>query len=40
MITAIYFDYSKAFDTVSHPKLFHKLLKYGFGGNLLGLSSY
>jgi len=35
MITAIYFDYSKAFDTVSHPKLFHKLSKYGFGGNLL-----
>ena len=34
MITAI-FDCTKAFDVVSHPKLFHKLSAYGIGGNLL-----
>ena len=32
---AVYIDYSKAFDTVSHPKLFHKLSAYGIGGNVL-----
>jgi len=35
IITAIYIDYSKAFDVVSHPKLFHKLSAYGISGNLL-----
>jgi len=35
VITAIYIDYSKAFDVVSRPKLFHKLSAYGIGGNLL-----
>jgi len=35
MITAIYIDYAKAFDVVSHPKLFHNLSAYGTGGNLL-----
>ena len=28
----IYLDYSKCFDTVSHPKLLYKLSKMGFGG--------
>jgi len=37
MTTAIYIDYCKAFDVVSHPKLFHKLSAYGIGGNLLAL---
>jgi len=35
MITAIYIDYSKAFDIVSHSKLFHKPPAYGIGDNLL-----
>ena len=34
-ISAVYIDYSKAFDTVSHPKLFQKLAAYGVTGNLL-----
>ena len=34
-IHAVYLDYAKAFDTVSHRKLEYKLQKYGFGGNLL-----
>jgi hypothetical protein len=34
--TAIaYIDFSKAFDTVSHNKLFSRLKSYGVGGNLL-----
>jgi len=35
MVTAVYIDYSKAFDTVSHVKLFQKLSAFGIGGNLL-----
>ena len=34
-ISAVYVDYSKAFDTVTHPKLFQKLIAYGITGNLL-----
>ena len=33
--TAIYVDFSKAFDTVSHQKLLHKLRAYGIVGDLL-----
>ena len=32
----IYFDFSKAFDSVSHPKLLTKLRAYGLTGPLLG----
>ena len=31
----VYFDFKKAFDSVSHPKLRMKLPAYGIGGNLL-----
>ena len=31
----IYFDFSKAFDSVSHPKLLYKLSAYGLIGTLL-----
>ena len=30
-----YIDFSRAFESVSHPKLLHKLKSYGFGGSLL-----
>jgi len=33
----IYFDFAKAFDSVSHPKLVHKLEAYGICGNLLNI---
>jgi hypothetical protein len=33
-VDVIYLDISKAFDTVCHNKLFHKLSKYGIGGKL------
>ena len=36
-VDVVHFYISKAFDTVSHPKLFQKFIAYGFGGNLLGL---
>jgi len=28
-VSVAYIDYAKAFDTVSHPKLIHKLKSYG-----------
>ena len=31
-VDVIYFDFAKAFDSVSHPKLGHKLQAYGFSG--------
>ncbi|MCG8431845.1 MAG: reverse transcriptase family protein [Candidatus Omnitrophica bacterium] len=34
-VHAIYLDFAKAFDSVSHPKLIYKLSKYGINGNLL-----
>ena len=34
-VDVFYLDVSKAFDTVSHPKLLHKLSKYGIGGKFL-----
>jgi len=34
-VTVAYVDFAKAFDSVSHPKLFHKLKAYGITGNLL-----
>jgi len=33
------FDFAKAFDSVSHPKLLHKLRAYGFCGELLRILS-
>ena len=35
----IYFDFAKAFDSVSHTKLVHKLEAYGITGRLLKLLS-
>ena len=34
-VTVAYIDFSKAFDTVCHKKLFVRLASYGIGGNLL-----
>jgi len=36
-VTALYVDFAKAFDSVSHNKLCHKLLSYGIAGNLYSL---
>ena len=36
-VDLIYFDFAKAFDSVSHPKLVHKLEAYGICGNLLNV---
>ena len=37
IVDAIYFDYAKAFDSVSHDKLIHKLRAYGIDGQLLNV---
>ena len=34
-VDTVYIDFAKAFDTVSHAKLLHKLPKYGITGNIL-----
>ena len=34
VVDAIHFYFAKAFDSVSHPKLLHKLASYGVSGNL------
>ena len=34
-VDAIYIDFRKAFDSVSHPKLITKLISVGISGNLL-----
>jgi len=34
-VTVAYIDFAKAFDTVSHPKLLHRLRQYGIDGSLL-----
>jgi len=36
-VDVIYFDFAKAFDSVSRPKLVHKLEAYGICGNLLNI---
>jgi len=36
-VDVIYFDFAKAFDSVSHPKLVRKLEAYGICGNLLDI---
>ena len=34
-VTVAYIDFHRAFDSISHPKLLHKLIMYGVEGNLL-----
>ena len=34
-VAIAYIDFQRAFDSVSHPKLLHKLQNYGIDGNLL-----
>jgi len=36
-VDVIYFHFAKAFDSVCHPKLVHKLEAYGICGNLLNI---
>ena len=38
-VDTIYLDMSKAFDKISHRRLVHKLIRTGFGGNLLNWSA-
>lgn len=38
-VDAVYFDFAKAFDTVSHTKLLQKLSCYGINGSLLNIIS-
>jgi len=38
-VGVIYFDFAKVFDSVSHPKLLHKLRACGFCGDLLRIFS-
>ena len=35
-VTIAYIDFSRAFDSVSHDKLFARLYEYGIRGQLLG----
>lgn len=35
IVHSIFLDFAKAFDTVSHPKLLHKLVSYGISGKVL-----
>ena len=35
LVDILYVDFAKAFDTVCHNKLFHKLRSFGINGNLL-----
>ena len=36
----VFLDLSKALDTVTHKKLFHKLKGYGIGGGILDWITY
>ena len=38
-VDVVYFDFAKAFDTVTHKKLLYKLHAYGFGDKLVNLIS-
>jgi len=40
IVDAVYFDIAKAFDTVDHVKLIHKLQAYGIHGSSLSLIAY
>jgi len=38
-VDVVYFDFAKAFDTVSHTKLIYKMRAYGFGDKVVNLIS-